>query len=279
MIKLKNFSKFNFKLLALLFCLLSLIKSSSLTLINQNEQQIENQFNQTEARDLLESFLLKKMGFNETPINLGDTKVPEFLLDIFETNSLSKNSRLVLVNNSNCIRSHPIVEQRKKHKSNRNKSGFLIKFNLTLPSKEALNAGEFRLYLNRTNRCSTKKQRIIINQILQRSPSKKENHFTTILAENNLVFRQIDTLIVYFDMPKWVQFDAYPAIESWIKNGSTNHGLLIKSFCVDRNEFTLNENKFIDNFIIHPSFSNDNNDLDFKLEEWRNFKPILLTYR
>lgn len=249
-----------------------------------------DQINQTEAKNLLKEYLLKKLDLSQPTNHLADTKVPGFLLDIFETKSFESNSfvaqkknRVLLINNSNTIRSHPIVEQRRRQKSKRNKSGYLIKYNMTLSPRETLNAGEFRLFLNRTNECPTKKQRITINQILQRpsssTSSKRQhnNHYTTPLEETNLVYRQIDTLIALYDKPKWLQFDVLPAVESWLKNSSSNFGLLVKSYCVDRNEISLNENRFVDNFIIQAP----NPDVidDFVLEEWENFKPILLSYR
>lgn len=257
-------------------------------LTNDADADSNEPINQTEAKNLLKDYLLRKLDLSQ-PANLADTKVPGFLLDIFEMKSFESNSfkvhkknRVLLINNSNTIRSHPIVEQRRRQKSKRNKSGYLIKYNMTLSARETLNAGEFRLFLNRSNGCSTKKQRITINQILQRpsSTSSKRphnNHYTTVLEEANLIYREIDTLIAFYDKPKWLQFDVLPAVESWLKNSSSNFGLLIKSFCVDRNEIALNEHKFVDNFIIQAP----NPDVidDFMLEEWDNFKPILLSYR
>lgn len=295
-------SELSFKVITLWFCIWIQIKYGHFVSIenenkiyqnfedsfyrtdDQTDDQIDDQtdqmINQTETEDLLKRYLLKKLDLNSIPTvtNINDTDVPGFLLNIFENNTLINKNRVLFPNNSNTIRSHSILKQGKRTKSRRNKSGFLVKFefNFTLPDRETLNAGEFRLYLNRTNRCSTKKQRITINQILQRPLNRKQqdNHYTTVIEESNLVYRQIDTLIVYYEKSKWIQFDILPAVESW-KNSSTNYGLLIKSFCVDRNEITLNENKFVDNFIINEPDVEDS----FRIEEWKKSKPILLTYR
>ena len=46
-----------------------------------------DQINQTEAKNLLKEYLLKKLDLSQPTNLLADTKVPGFLLDIFETKS------------------------------------------------------------------------------------------------------------------------------------------------------------------------------------------------
>lgn len=280
--------KFKFKSIVLLCFVQILIKPGHFMSTENNQDQNfpdEQTSNETdEAKELVKSFLLKKLDLSYKPIELvKDTKVPTILLDIFEktTSSFNKKNRFFLPNNSNTIRNHPIVKQgssKRKSKSKSNKTGFILRFNVTLSSKEVLNAGELRLYLDRDNQCSSKKQRITINQIvhLLSNSKKRENHYTTIQEENNLIYRQIDTLVINYDKPFWIQFDVLPAVESWSKNSSSNYGLLIKSFCVDKNEFNLNENKFVDNFVVQPNSEVMDN---FQTSEWNYFGPSLLTYR
>lgn len=278
------------KLIALLCCVLALVRAGHLSSADLNFQTDQKQTelnesdqnqtdNQIDAKELLKSFLLKKLDLDAIPTNLTDTKVPKFLLDIFETNTLFKKNRIYLPHDSNTVRSHPLIGENRAQKAKLNKSGFLLKFNLSLPSREKLNAGELRLYLNRSNRCPSRKQRIFINQIIQISNGQRaENDYTTVHEENGLVYRQIDTLVIkydrHMDKPNWIQFDVLPAVETWSKNSSLNYGLLVKSFCVTRDEFTLNEDKFVDNFVIQPAVNEDSKD-----EMYENFKPVLLTYR
>ena len=264
----------SFKLLILIWCVCLLTKTVYLS-------SIKNYQNDEETTNKLKNILLRKLDLDEEPTNnLGDTNVPNYLLDLLETNSLFQNNRILLTNNSNTIRSHPFWNSAIGQFAlpQQNKIGFLIKFNLTLPRKEALNAGEFRLYLNNSiNLCASNRQRISINQIINQqlvhhhNSSKNEqiiNQYTTIDDEDKLIYRLIDTLVVEQDESKWLQFDALPAVETWMHRRSTNRGLLIKSHCVDPNDLNLNENQFIDNLI----FESSNDQID-------NLKPVLLTYR
>lgn len=260
----------------------------------ETDQQLNDEKNRTDeqidAKDLLKNFLLKKLDISSLPTDVKNTKVPKFLLDIFETSSVLRTNQIYLPHDSNAIRSHPLlIDENTNSKSKQKRSGFLMKFNVVLPEKEMLNAGELRLFLNRNNNCSSRKQRITINQILQQKnlDENRKSAFTTIQEENDLVYREIDMMIIKYERhnekPTWLQFDILPSIETWIKNSSLNYGLLIKSFCVDREEFNLNADKFVDNFVIQPS----NGLIDFDLnkstmakdEIYENYKPILLTYR
>lgn len=266
-----------FKLLVLIWCVCLLTKPVCLS-------SIKNYQNDEDTASKLKNILLRKLDLEDEPTNLGDTNVPNYLLDLFETNSLFENNRILLLNNSNTIRSHPMYEPYGQLRT-QNRSGFLIKFNLTLPKKELLNAGEFRLYMNNSvQRCASNRQRITINQIIQQLVSRPArytdgsrnfidydrliNRYTSVNDEENLIYRQIDSLVAEQDESKWLQFDVLPATESWVLKSSTNFGLLIKSHCVNPNDLNLIEEQYIDNLVFQSS--SDQSD---------SLKPVLLTYR
>lgn len=264
----------NLKFIILIWCICLLTKSVYLS-------SIKNYQNDEDTTNKLKNILLRKLDLEEEPTNLGDTNVPNYLLDLFETNSLFQNNRILLINNSNTIRSHPMLNYEISQKSTKGQtaSAFLIKFNMTLPNKEILNASELRLFLNNTiSLCASHKQRVTINQIIQQLVKSNQtdrstnqqfiNQFINDEDENQIIYRLIDTLVVEQDESKWLQFDVQPAVESWIKQISTNFGLLIKSQCVNQNDSNLNEDQFIDNLV----FQSTNDQID-------SLKPVLLTYR
>ena len=278
-IKMSKVRLNGFKLLILIWCVCLLTKSVRLSSIGADYQ------NDEETASKLKSILLRKLDLDEEPTNLGDTNVPNYLLDLFESNSLESN-RVLSVNNSNTIRSHPLFDAQSAFQQPKNKTGFLIKFNLSLPAKELLNGGEFRLFANNTvSLCASNRQRVEIHQVIQQLVDKRGNamrfddfrivpqlvnQYTTIEEENALIYRLIDTQVAEQDESKWLQFDVLPAVESWLESASNNFGLLIKCECVDQNELSLSDqSQFLDNLVFHES---DHQTAD-------SLKPVLLTYR
>lgn len=265
-----------FKLLILIWCVCLLTKSVRLS-------SIANYQNDEETASKLKSILLRKLDLDEEPTNLGDTNVPAHLLDLMESNSLESN-RILSVNNSNTIRSHPLFDAQTTFQP-KNRTGFLIKFNLSLPAKELLNGGEFRLFANNTvSLCPSNRQRLEIHQIIQQLVDESNNgtnygdfrtpqfinQYTTIEEENTLIYRLIDTQVAEQDESKWLQFDVLPAVESWLENNLNNFGLLIKCECVDQNELSLSDRtQFVDNLVFQESADQTGDSL----------KPVLLTYR
>lgn len=244
------------------------------------------------VKEYLKNFLLKKLDIKEESSTLGDTSVPSYLLEIFETNNVTSN-RILLTNNSNTLRNQQLYEPNKFYKIRQNKCGFWINFNLNLPKKEFLNGAELRLFIDNTKRnCYPNKQRIIINEIIQNSTNLNhfKNQFISLKEEDKLIFRQIDTLTIGQNQIKWLYFDILPAVERWYTNSKDNKGLLIKSFCFDnKNSY---ENKFVDNIVLHPKnlnlFKKKIKETNYKESlwkkqtkstQWKNLKPILLTYR
>lgn len=264
-----------FKLLILIWCACLLTKST-------RSSSIKNYPNDEETASKLKSILLRKLDLDEEPMNLGDTNVPNYLLDLFESNSLESN-RILSVNNSNTIRSHPLFEPYGPPPINQsNRSGFLIKFNVSLPAKELLNGAEFRLYLNNTvPLCASTRQRVEINQVIQQLVDDRNfangtsfgdvrpiiNQFTSTENEENLIYRLIDTQVAEQDESKWLQFDVLPAVESWLQSRTSNFGLLIRSHCVD----AIDQNEpgqFVDNLVFQEA-----------PDQVESLKPMLLTYR
>lgn len=263
----------SFKWLILICCVCLLTKSV-------HSSSITNYQNDEETASKLKSILLRKLDLDEEPTNLGDTNVPNYLLDLFESNSLESN-RILSVNNSNTIRSHPLVDNQDGQSIVKpaNKTGFLIKFNLSLPPKEMLNGGEFRLFLNNTVAlCASNRQRVEIHQVMQQVDDfatnfsdlhRPINQYTTIEDENVLIYRLIDTLVAEQDESKWLQFDVLPAVESWLQSGSNNFGLLIKCECMDQNDLSLSYGaQFVDNLVFYET-----------VDQTDSLKPVLLTYR
>lgn len=269
-------SKLNgFKFLILIWCVCLLTKSVYLSTIPTS---VRNSYqNDEDSTNKLKNILLRKLDFEEEPTKLGDTNLPNYLLELFETNSLFQNNRIFLLNNSNTIRSHPIVDSNEQFSQSISKSisAFIIKFNLTnfpAPDKEILNAGEFRLFLNNTvNLCTSTRQRISINQIIDQQlvdRNQNVNQFIDEKDEDNLIFRQIDTMIVEQDSEsRWLQFDVLPAVESWLQRSSANLGLLIRSSCVQADNLNLEDKQFINNLVFQPK------------DQKENLNPVLLTYR
>lgn len=139
---------------------------------------------------------------------------------------------------------------------------FRLKFDITtVPKEERVKAAELILNRQKIDWLSEHSdrdhyQKVLIHAILK--PGKKGKHgpFTTVIDSKMIDTRSNTSL----------SFDVLPAVEMWMENPKSNHGVLITILGVGRNKSTPAHHVRL------------RRSLDESQSTWNNVQPLLLTY-